>query len=42
MIWDITIKLALALIVAALCRVCWMVGYTKGLGYGIKKMKENQ
>jgi len=41
MIWDITIKLALALIVAALCRVCWMVGYSKGLGYCIKKMKES-
>ena len=42
MIWDITIKLALVLIVAGLCRACWMVGYTKGLEYGIKKMKENQ
>lgn len=40
MIWDIIIKLALALIVAGLCRVCYMVGYTKGLGYGIKTMKE--
>ena len=49
MIWDIIVRVGLALIaaglvlsVAALFRVCYIIGYTRGLAFGIKTMKEEK
>jgi len=40
MFWDILIKLILVGLVVGLCQICYIIGYSKGLGYGIKTIKK--
>lgn len=38
--WDIFIKIVLAVLVVGLCEVCYVIGYSRGLTKGIKTIKK--